>query len=211
MATYLIDYENVNKNGLNGVKKLSERDTVIIFVGNNNFDMPVETVMAIIHTPAQIRIKKMKKTADNYLDFQLATCLGGLISDSTDEEYFIISNDRDFESVIDYWKNNNASVTIKQQSAIAPTIETASAPATTPLSTPAPSMRLDNATKKIIRELVKGQNLTPGNYNGIYNLFMNESDKQKLHGELVRLFEQKKGSRLYSLLKDDFDTYNKST
>ena len=30
MATYLIDYENVNKDGLNGVSKLTEGKTLIV-------------------------------------------------------------------------------------------------------------------------------------------------------------------------------------
>ncbi|MDR0519897.1 MAG: hypothetical protein LBG82_07630 [Clostridiales Family XIII bacterium] len=136
MATYLIDYENVHQNGLDGIKKLGEGDTVIIFVGNKIDSVSVDTLMAIINSEAQVRIKKMRKTADNYLDFQLATCLGGLVASgagatgsagSEHSEYYIVSNDRDFESVIDYWKHNKPSAKIELRSAIAPAAKQAAA------------------------------------------------------------------------------------
>jgi uncharacterized protein YajQ (UPF0234 family) len=205
MATYLIDYENVHKNGLAGIKKLTEDDTVIIFVGNMINDVPIETVMAILNSPAQMKIKKMKKTADNYLDFQLATCLGGLVASGDDKEFFIISNDRDFESVIDYWKYNKASVKIERRNAISASSSAGAASAAAATE----SAKLDNATKKKIRELVKDAKLSPGNYTGIYNLFLFGDTKQVLHTGLVRLFEQQKGSHLYGLLKDAFEQYNK--
>jgi hypothetical protein len=201
MATYLIDYENVHKNGLNGIKKLTEHDTVIIFVGNMTNDVPIETVMAMLNSPAQTKIKKMEKTADNYLDFQLATCLGGLIADGENKEFFIISNDRDFEAVIDYWKYNKPSVSIEQRSAISPLTVAGAASVTTATA----SAKLDNATKKAIRGLIKNEKLSPGHYTGIYNLFLHEQEKQAFHTGLVRLFDQQQGSRLYSLLKDTFE------
>jgi uncharacterized protein YajQ (UPF0234 family) len=167
-------------------------------------DLPIEMVMAMLDSPAQMKIKKMKKTADNYLDFQLATCLGGLVVSGDDKEFFIISNDRDFESVIDYWKHNNASVKIERRSAISASSSAGAASATAVVD----SAKLDNATKKKIRELVKDEKLSPGNYTGIYNLFLFGNTKQELHTGLVRLFEQQKGSRLYGLLKEAFEQYN---
>jgi hypothetical protein len=210
MATYLIDYENVHKNGLVGIQKLPDNDTVVVFVGNKINDMPIETVMLILNSSAQVKIKKMKKTADNYLDFQLATCLGGLITSSGDKEFFIISNDRDFEAVIDYWKCNKTSIRIEQRSAILPTATTDNND--TPTTIPVASAKLDNTTKKLIRGIVKseqlrGEQLSPGSYTGIYNLFLNESEKQGLHSGLARLFKQGQSTRLYNLLKDTFDQY----
>jgi hypothetical protein len=205
MATYLIDYENVHKNGLVGIQKLPDNDTVVVFVGNNINDMPVETVMLILDSSAQVKIEKMKKTANNYLDFQLATCLGGLITSGGDKEFFIISNDRDFEAVIDYWKRNKTNIRIEQRSAILPTATTDNND--TPATIPTASAKLDNTTKKLIRGIVKGEQISPGSYTGIYNLFLNESEKQGLHSGLARLFKQGRSTRLYNLLKDTFDQY----
>ncbi|MDR0648008.1 MAG: hypothetical protein LBF92_01560 [Synergistaceae bacterium] len=202
MATYLIDYENVNRNGLSGIKSLTEKDTVIIFVGNMINDVPVETLMAILNSMALVKVKKMKKTADNYLDFQLATCLGSLVAAGEDKEFYIISNDRDFEAVIDYWRYNKAGVSIERRNTIAPQPPAEAAPAAA-----ANSLKLDNATKKTIRGLVKEEKLSPGHYNSIYNLFMNESELKSLHNGLVRLFEQKRGKHLYDLLKDVFEQH----
>lgn len=202
MATYLIDYENVHQNGLNGIRKLAENDIVIIFVGNMINGVHVETVMDILHSPARVEIKKMKKTADNYLDFQLATCLGSLIAGGGDKEFYIISNDRDFGAVIDYWKHNKSDVSVERRNTISPqSSETAGA------KTAGSYKKLDNATKKTIRALVKDEKLSPGHYTSIYNLFMNELEPQALHNELVRQFEQKRGKHLYGLLKDVFEQY----
>ncbi|MDR0616631.1 MAG: hypothetical protein LBG29_07480 [Synergistaceae bacterium] len=207
MAAYLIDYENVHRNGLNGIKKLTEADTVIIFVGNRISDVPIDAVHDMLSTPAQVTLKKTRKTAKDYLDFQLATCLGGLVERGGDKEFYIISGDRGFEAVVDYWRSNKANVSVKQRISISP-----QQPPETEKAGEAdtPAAKLDNATKKKIRDLVKSEKLSPGNYNGIYNLFMNENDKQALHTGLVRLFEQKRGSHIYNLLKDEFDQYKAS-
>ncbi|MDR1082373.1 MAG: hypothetical protein LBL27_00690 [Coriobacteriales bacterium] len=210
MATYLVDYENVHKNGLVGIQKLSEGDTVIIFVGNTINNMPIETVMSILNSLAQIKIKKMKKTADNYLDFQLATCLGSLVTSSGDKEFFVISNDRGFEAITDYWRHNKIGIKVEQRNTIVPT---AAATDNNAMPTVAPTTfaKLDNATKKLIRGIVKGEQISPGSYTGIYNLFLNESEKQEFRSGLARLFKQGRAERLYDLLKDTFEQYTAPT
>ncbi|MDR3271318.1 MAG: hypothetical protein LBT32_07435, partial [Peptococcaceae bacterium] len=103
---------------------------------------------------------------------------------------------------------NKASVHVERRSAIAiapPTSSDTPDPAKTVATNAA--TKLDNAIKKTIRGLVKDEKLSPGHYNGIYKLFMNESDKQALYTGLVRLFAQKQGSYLYNLLKDEFEQY----
>jgi hypothetical protein len=215
MAIYLIDYENVHKNGLNGIEKLTAEDTVVIFAGNMINDMPIEIVMAILDSPAQTRIKKMKKTADNYLDFQLATCIGGLVISGEDKEFFIISNDRGYEAVIDYWQYNKASVSIVRRSTIFP-VSSSGAADTAPAAAASVKLadtakktvhKLANTTKKTIRGIVRGEKLKPSQYTGIYNLFMNKNDLKLLHNGLVSLFEQQQGNRLYELLKGAFEQY----
>ena len=205
MATYLIDYENVHQNGLNGIEKLTEADSLIIFVGNTTNEVPVETVTAMLRTPAQIQLKKLKRTAKDYLDFQLATCIGGLVERGEDKNFCIISNDRGFKAVIDYWQTNKPSVTIELRNVIS--LDSASKEEVSSAPSAAPAKKLDAATKKTIRGLVKAENLSPANHTSIYNLFLNENQKQTLHTGLVRLFEQKKGTRLYKLLRDVFDQY----
>ncbi|MDR1642953.1 MAG: hypothetical protein LBT59_24945 [Clostridiales bacterium] len=199
MATYLIDYENVHDGGLSGIMKLSKTDSVIIFIGNMKNDLPIETVMTMFNSQAQIVIKKLNKTADNYLDFQLATCLGGLITSGEDRDFYIISKDRDYEAVIDYWKDNNARVIVERRTSILPPGQVA--------VTEAKSNKLRAATKKAIRRLVKDEKLGQAHYAEIYKLFLNESETNLLQSGLVKVFNQKKGSRLYELLKDAFEVH----
>jgi len=204
MAVYLIDYENTHQNGISGIDKLTERDSVIIFVGNKIKDMPTEIVETILDSPARVKIRRVKKTADNYLDFQLATCLGSLIAGNDDREFFIISSDHDFEAVINYWNATKASVRVERRVTIAPTA-TAGAAAATKKSTA--SKKLSGETMKKIKVLVKDEALKPHQYSSIYRLFIDKKEAALFHEGLVHVFKQERGDRLYDLLKDVFDIF----
>lgn len=58
MATYLIDYENVNKDGLNGVSKLTEQDRVIIFYSERADRMTFGLHRRLNETKAVIEYKR---------------------------------------------------------------------------------------------------------------------------------------------------------
>ena len=118
MATYLIDYENVNHGGLAGIESLKEQDRVVLFFGKNTGDLPKETIHLLITSKPEIVFKKMRKIGKNYLDFQLAATLGLLIGNSAESDYFIISGDKDFEKVKDFVEPSRSGVTIKRQTAI---------------------------------------------------------------------------------------------
>jgi hypothetical protein len=203
MTTYLIDYENVHHYGIDGINNLTEDDTVIIFTGNKTNCVPIEAVMAMLHAQAKTTIQKMKKTANKYLDFQLATCLGGLVGSGKERDFVIISKDCDFKAVIDYWKYNNPNVRIELRSSISGTLDMIRCTKKDITG----SGKLNNGTKKIIRELVKNEKLESDNYILIYNLFLNGDSKSVFHDWLVFLFKQEKGTHLFELLENIFEDY----
>jgi hypothetical protein len=243
MATYLIDYENVHQNGLDGIKKLGEGDTVIIFVGNKIDSISVDTLMAIINSEAQVRIKKMRKTADNYLDFQLATCLGGLVASGAGgagpdaNEFYIISNDRDFESAIDYWKHNKPSARIELRNTIAPTAGTAAAPksggakkkaaaggangkaaapehgkaAAPARENPAKkaSSSITDSVKKKISKVLPRFSLTGGNYTKIYNIVVKHISKEAFVAAIKSSYPGDKYKQLANELLPAFEEQQK--
>ncbi len=117
MKIYLIDYENVNEQGLEGVKALQNGDLVNIFYSVNIKSMPFERSIELAQSQATVETYLIKKTGKNYLDFQLTTLLGYLICKYEQAEFFIVSKDTGFDSTVDFWKERK--VTISRVTSIA--------------------------------------------------------------------------------------------
>ncbi len=106
MKVFLVDYENVHEAGLEGIDLLTDADKVIIFHGPIKETVDLSIVKSIVKSKAEFDFIGTKRTADNYLDFQLSTYLGYWINQYSKAEFYIVSNDADYDAVIDFWKNN---------------------------------------------------------------------------------------------------------
>ena len=110
MGYYLIDYENVKKDRLKGIRDLSEGDTVSIFYSENadsiNFDLHIK----IIESKANINYQKVEVGQRNALDFQLITFLGYLIATNPEEMYYLVTKDSGYQSACNYWKKRNVNI-----------------------------------------------------------------------------------------------------
>ena len=112
MAVYLIDYENVNTDGLNGISRLSAEDTVIIFYSENADRMTFGLHRRLNESKATIDIRKVDVGGSNALDFQLGTYLGYLIALNREEQYCIVSNDRGYNHVANFWGKQKVKVQV---------------------------------------------------------------------------------------------------
>lgn len=112
MAVYLIDYENVNTDGLNGISRLSAEDTVIIFYSENADRMTFGLHRRLNESKATIDIRKVDVGGSNALDFQLGTYLGYLIALNREEQYCIVSNDRGYNHVANFWSKQKVKVQV---------------------------------------------------------------------------------------------------
>ncbi len=110
MSVFLIDYENVNEAGLEGIKNLKSDDQVHIFYSDQIKTIPFERSIEMSQSRAKIEFIQTRKTAKNYLDFQLATYLGFLIGKGERGEVIVVSNDKGFDSVVDFWKGRNITI-----------------------------------------------------------------------------------------------------
>ena len=109
MNYFLVDYENVNVGGLNGVSDLTENDTVIIFYSEKADTLTFEMLRIIIESSATFKFQKVLFKEKNALDFQLCSYLGFLIRDTStkenlDNKYFIVANDKGYSILPNYWK-----------------------------------------------------------------------------------------------------------
>ncbi len=99
---YLIDYENVHGDGLSGCQDLGKTDHIVIFFTQNakNIDMRDisrhgEADLEMIEVPAG------KQSTDMHIGSYLGYLAGKLGSKCT---VVIVSNDTDFDKVIDFWE-----------------------------------------------------------------------------------------------------------
>ena len=114
MNYYLIDLENVRKNGFLGIESLSEKDRVIIFYSDHADSIPIDLHFQINASPAKFEFRKVMVGSKNALDFQLCSHLGYLISYALrwkkTSSFYIVSNDAGYNVLINYWKDFDVSV-----------------------------------------------------------------------------------------------------
>jgi len=110
MSYYLVDFENVKKDGLDGIHKLGSEDRVCIFYSKNADSITFDQHRRITESKATIEFCKVDVGSKNALDFQLATQLGYLIANKAAETYYIVSKDKGFEILSSYWKGREVSV-----------------------------------------------------------------------------------------------------
>ena len=112
MSYYLVDFENVKKDGLDGIYKLGKEDKVCIFYSKNADSITFDQHRRITESQATIEFCKVDVGSKNALDFQLATQLGYLIANQAANMYYIVSKDKGFEILSGYWKSRGVSVTL---------------------------------------------------------------------------------------------------
>ena len=102
MAFYLIDFENI-KN-ISQLNDLLEQDTVVFFYSKNanclTFDLHIE----LNKSPAKKEYFMAQCGGKNALDFQMSSYVGFLISKYPNEKINIVSNDKGFENLLSFWR-----------------------------------------------------------------------------------------------------------
>ena len=112
MSYYLVDYENVKKDGLNGINELSKEDTVCIFYSDNADTLTFDLHRRINESEAEIIFQKVEVGTKNALDFQLATYLGYIIAERKEQEYHLVTKDNGFNILCTYWGKQNVKITM---------------------------------------------------------------------------------------------------
>ncbi len=216
MSTYLIDFENVGSDGLDGVSELTEEDKVIIFYSINSNRISIETHQAICSSHADFEYFRISSGGKNALDFQLSTYLGYLISANNNDKYYIISKDTGYQHILKFWKNKteelgiNASVICMcaishdDKTDIIVNIQD---------SIQDENITSDSIAKTLTTMSVISNKLAFKNYLAkkfgkeqgirIYNdiNIENASDKQDLYHRIVAVFGQGQGALIYKKLK----------
>lgn len=123
MAIFLVDYENVNAAGLQGIDQLIQEDQVLLFYTEKAATLPISLHKKINASKAKTDYFEVGSGSKNSLDFQLASYIGYLIAQDPKEDYYIVSRDNGFKAVKDFWVKRNVKVDLamnllKQSTAI---------------------------------------------------------------------------------------------
>ena len=103
MKYYLLDYENVNSTGLDGISDLSSDCRIVLFYTKNSSKIDLGFVNLLRDMKAELSIIEVHH-GKQALDIQLASYLGYLIgTEPEDTEYYIISKDKGYHNVQSFW------------------------------------------------------------------------------------------------------------
>ena len=111
---YLIDYENVNSDGLIGCDKLTKTDHIIIFFTKNA--MKINMTEIANHGDAElvmIEVPAGKQSADIHIGSYIGYLAG--INKGKDCSIVVVSKDTDFDNVIKFWKTKTGVKTSRVQ------------------------------------------------------------------------------------------------
>lgn len=179
MNCYLVDYENVGSEGLNGIAELDEENIIHIFYSKNADKITFELHIQLNLSKANIFYHKAEVAHKNALDFQLSSYLGWLVKDNPDHNYFIVSKDNGFSSLLPFWKKHKVNIALV-----------------------ADVSRLNiqeniNGVIEHVKELTKDEK----NAGTIANIILSYKTKQGINNALVKLFDTKRAGEIYKAIK----------
>ncbi len=117
MTYYLIDYENVRVQGLDGIGKLSEEDKICIFYSENADSLSFGLHRRLNATKAEILYRKVDAGGKNALDFQLSSWLGYTIcenKENSEVSYCLVTKDKGFSHLVQFWKKRNIPIRMSE-------------------------------------------------------------------------------------------------
>ena len=100
-----IDFENVSRQGLTGIAKLTKNDLVRIFLGPKCSKMSLIDADAVFHCDATVELITNDQIGKNALDFIIMVHLGYDIAKKAGNAYYVISNDKGYEPAINEMKS----------------------------------------------------------------------------------------------------------
>lgn len=118
---FLVDFENVHSEGLRGVEFLKRSDSLTLFFSNAAHVCESRYLKAIVNSGCSFDTCKLARNGKNGLDFYIATRVGEFYGSGVKPtQVAIISKDKGFNAVRDYW---NGRVSSLQRIILAPSIE----------------------------------------------------------------------------------------
>lgn len=100
---FLIDFENVKELGFTGVEYLEKEDVVSVFYSENCNKLNKYFVKYILDSKCGLEIFQRITHSKNANDFCIASRVGEILATEPFAKIGIISCDKGFKAVVDYW------------------------------------------------------------------------------------------------------------
>lgn len=185
MNHYLVDYENVGPEGMNGIELLNMDSRIYIFYTKNADKLTFNLHIKLNESRAEVFLFKAECGQKNALDFQLSSYLGYLIRGRSDSQnnYFIISKDRGFSPLLPFWKAHGITVSLVADVA---------------------GHKIQNTLEELIA-LVAEQTGDVNNAPAIANIIHASKTKQAVNVALTKAFPSLPHGELYRAIKPLLD------
>ena len=206
---YLIDFENVHTDGIKDLKGVSEGDAIILFYSEQCKNISLDVIDSIMKLKVQYSSFKAKVGTKNALDFQLAAHLGYLIGQGNNQEskYYIVSNDKGYDCLCDYWKELDAVVERISLSEDVPEVKAATKAPALLNKNKSKVKASDMATIDEMKKLLSKDDMPEE----VLNIFNQYKTKVAINNGLAKHFkDSKKASAIYKKLKPLLKEKNKS-
>lgn len=194
MNYFLVDYENVRVQGLQGIAKLNADDVVVVFYSIHADTLTFDLHKQIVRSPATIEFQKVLVGGKNALDFQLCSYLGFLIRNTMDSDatkqhhYHIVSKDNGYHILSDYWKERG--IEVATVGSIAETLAH--------LADSAPPQENNiSDTEKLLRDILPDESCAPD----VLKIINHYKTKQGVNNGLVKKFASQKAGEIYRAIK----------
>ena len=99
---YFVDSENVNEKWIEALTDIKKSDEIIVFYTEKSTHASYENISKIADGDVNLNWVKCF-TGTNALDFQLSTELGYRIAKGERNTFVIISNDKGYDAIVNYW------------------------------------------------------------------------------------------------------------
>jgi len=217
MSVYLIDYENVQQGGFSGMNQLNREDQVLIFYSENAEKVSLDFIAEFQNTGASVAFRKINKTGKNYLDFQLAAMSGVMVASSNATEYYIVSKDKDFDPVVDFFNENDIDgkkVRFARIEKIGANkaFKEVTKKQTNKKNTPKKEKQQTAAEsvpkelKNALRRELKPLKIQPSDYTKVYKAFLQTENKLDYHNFLVKEIQNTdKANKIYKATVSVFE------
>ena len=121
MIHFMVDWENVQHNGLQGSQYLCKTDSITIFYSGACNRIEQGDLQNLLHSGCELQICKLVRSGKNALDFYISSRIGALFGSGYEGHVAIVSRDKGFQAVQDYWAH---CVKPQRKIVISPSLET---------------------------------------------------------------------------------------
>ncbi len=109
---FFIDYENVHALGFRGVEFLLPEDEVVLFYSKTCMNIEKGIMDKLFNSGCGFRIFKVENGGRNAMDFYITSHIGEVLGRNYVGSVGIVSHDKGFRAIYDYWKVRNPEMKI---------------------------------------------------------------------------------------------------